>query len=194
MVLAVLFSRIQLINGMKMAIGQQYKILASAIMVVGLAMPVQASIIDHGDFLTDTETGLDWLDVTKSVNRSYDDVSSEVGAGGDFSGWRYANGQEFNTLVGNFTGATIATFGYVIQETSLTSPIDGLVILLGSTLDSWYMSLFNKTLDEYYNSPEGSVADATYGLIADRSTEYPNEGQQWVALMALYEIQWVPHS
>jgi hypothetical protein len=43
----------------------------------------------------DLATGLDWLDLTLSTNRSYDDItgvdgSNELVAGGDFAGWRYA--------------------------------------------------------------------------------------------------------
>ncbi len=38
----------------------------------------------------DTATGLEWLDVTFSVNRSYLDVSSQFGTGGDYEGFRHA--------------------------------------------------------------------------------------------------------
>ena len=42
----------------------------------------------------DTVSGLDWLDVNLSVNRSYIDVSTQFGIGGDYEGWRYATVQE----------------------------------------------------------------------------------------------------
>jgi hypothetical protein len=54
--------------------------------------------------LTVSTSGLDWLGVTFSVNRSYNDASSQFGVGGDFAGWRYAAGLEFNGLVGHWTG------------------------------------------------------------------------------------------
>ena len=38
----------------------------------------------------DTDTGLDWLDLTLSTNRSYDDVITQFGIGGDYSGFRHA--------------------------------------------------------------------------------------------------------
>ena len=57
-----------------------------------------AAIIDNGSYTTDTESGLDWLDVTLSINRSYSDVSSQFGSGGDFEGWRYATGIEFDMV------------------------------------------------------------------------------------------------
>lgn len=41
-----------------------------------------AAFIDHGTYLTDAASGLDWLDVTASVNWSYTDVSGQLAAGG----------------------------------------------------------------------------------------------------------------
>jgi len=46
----------------------------------------------------DTVTGLDWLDVTASLGRSFHDVNNEFGPGGDFEGWRYAIESELVTL------------------------------------------------------------------------------------------------
>ena len=42
----------------------------------------------------DTETGLRWLDVPISLNRSYNDVAAQFGAGGDFEGYRFATPSE----------------------------------------------------------------------------------------------------
>ena len=63
-----------------------------------------AAFIDHNTYLTDTDSGLDWLDVTESVNMSYDYVSSQFSTGGQFEGWRYATGDEFNALLAGLTG------------------------------------------------------------------------------------------
>jgi hypothetical protein len=54
----------------------------------------------------DTDTGLEWLDLTISTNRSWDDLvgldgSSEFIFGGDFEGWRYATLAEVQTLLAN---------------------------------------------------------------------------------------------
>lgn len=38
----------------------------------------------------DTPSGLDWLDLTQSTNRSYDDVTTQFGKGGDYVGFRHA--------------------------------------------------------------------------------------------------------
>jgi hypothetical protein len=48
------------------------------------------AIFGAGSVTRDTISGLDWLDLTLSTNRSYTDVSGQFGVGGDFEGWGYA--------------------------------------------------------------------------------------------------------
>lgn len=65
------------------------------------------SVDDTGGFgidvLTrDTDQGLDFLDLTLSQGRSFNDVSGEFGIGGDFEGFRYATIDEFIQLANNF--------------------------------------------------------------------------------------------
>jgi hypothetical protein len=50
----------------------------------------------------DTTSGLDWLDLTQTGNRSYNDVSSQLGAGGQFAGFRYATQAEVTALFSQF--------------------------------------------------------------------------------------------
>ncbi|MDP2810801.1 MAG: hypothetical protein Q8O34_11700 [Rhodocyclaceae bacterium] len=69
----------------------------------------QAAIIDHGTFLTDTGSGLDWLDVTLTANMARFLVERDMWAGGDLEGWRFATGNEFNALVSNWTVSTSST-------------------------------------------------------------------------------------
>lgn len=63
----------------------------------------QSDVVFGADSVTlDTGTGLKWLDVNISANRSFNDVSAQFGAGGDFQGWRYATGTEvLNLIVSN---------------------------------------------------------------------------------------------
>ena len=49
----------------------------------------------------DTTTGLQWLDLSASSNRSFSDVSTQLGVGGDFEGFRYASEVEVRTLFSN---------------------------------------------------------------------------------------------
>jgi len=122
--------------------------------------------IDNDTYTTDTISGLDWLDVTKSVDQSYNYVSSQFFKGGEYDGWQYATGYEFNSMVTNYTGSTTIT---TLTETVTHSEgsIDGLVRLLGSTLDSLYLQITSKTYDNYYGRDEGEYLDYTLGLLKD---------------------------
>jgi hypothetical protein len=134
------------------------------------SVPANALIIDNNTYTTDTVSGLDWLDVTASVNRSYFDVSSQFGVGGDFEGWRYASGVELNTLISNAGGKKSPIFnkGKVYQpETNNISVADTLVTLLGSTGDTQYLHDHNQTWDDYYGYDEGAGLDWTSGYILD---------------------------
>lgn len=68
------------------------------------ATVVPVSIVDHGTYVNDTVTGWDWLDLTQTVNMSYDLVISEMGTGGQFEGWSYATRSELGTLWTAFGG------------------------------------------------------------------------------------------
>ncbi len=50
----------------------------------------------------DTESGLEWLDLTETANMSYNFINGELGAGNMFSGFRYATNSEVVTLFVNF--------------------------------------------------------------------------------------------
>lgn len=125
---------------------------------------VNAAIVDHGAYLSDTSTGLDWLDVTTSVGISYNDVKAQFGVGGQFEGWRYATGVELNGLIGSYTGTTPVTMGEVSQE---VDKIDGLVVMLGSTLDSPYLDVYGETYTEHFGLSELTHFRYTEGYISD---------------------------
>ena len=95
---------------------------------------VNASIIDLNIITRDTSTGLDWLDLTETNGRSYNDISSKFGAGEEFQGWRYASSAEVIDLwskVGFFSTVTISD-----NETTYPNYYNNLVnavTLLGNT-------------------------------------------------------------
>lgn len=75
----------------------------------------------------DTATGLEWLDLTLSINRSYNDVSANFGVGGDFEGWRYATAADLVTL---FTNAGFPPFYY---SSPATPAMLALIQMFGAT-------------------------------------------------------------
>ncbi len=154
-------------------------ILLSQTITITTAHAASTDFFNHDTYTSDSLSGLDWLDVTASASRSYNDVSSQFETGGDFEGWRYATGIEFNALVANYTGNPISpTESGVIYHHN--DKIDGLVSLLGSTLDSSYLKNKEATYDEFYGYKEGSGQDYTFGLLADNLL--PNN-EHWMALL-----------
>lgn len=151
----------------------QRKKLFAALLATAAIGTSHAAIVDHGDYLTDTATGLDWLDVTKSVNMSYNYVSSQFGTGGAFEGWRYATGNEFNGLIGAWTGISPSSFGSVSQQ---DNKIDGLVTLLGDTLATFWL--------DQYGVPFPSARNETHGIIADSQINM----YHWTALIDDYDV------
>ena len=64
-------------------------------------LPSQAStLVDDGGYTVDTATGLQWLDVSTTIDESYNEVSSELAdASTALYGYRYATGDEISQLV-----------------------------------------------------------------------------------------------
>lgn len=135
-----------------------------------LATNTQAALVDHGTYLTDTSSGLEWLDVTESINMSRNQVTSELATGGKFFGWRYATGAEFLQLASNATGQSMTNPAtYYGLPTNIT--LDGLIAMLGSTLDAYYLHFYGKTFNDYLGNP----AYSQHYTIGQLSDEVPNQ-------------------
>jgi hypothetical protein len=57
------------------------------------------NIVNQDKYLTDTATGFNWLHLSETVNLSFDYVSSQLGSGGLFEGYRYARLDELGGLL-----------------------------------------------------------------------------------------------
>lgn len=151
------------------------KIILSSVLSIP-ALSAHSAIIDYNTYFTDTETGLNWLDVTATVNRSYNDISGQFVAGGEFYGWRYATSNEFNSLLSSYTG--IVAVGNARTITTGTTPsVDGVVELFGSTLDSSWTARFGETWDSYNGYAEGSGIDFTLGILSESDNPVANQRQ-----------------
>lgn len=99
----------------------------AAAVLLGSLGGAEAGIIDHGAYLTDTGTGLDWLDLTATRGLSYNTVLGNMPAGG----WHFASLTDVSTLftdaggVGpyNFSGGN----GSVLVEGAATSLLRSLM-------------------------------------------------------------------
>jgi hypothetical protein len=103
---------------------------ARAVLVEKNDLSLPASL-DGNNITQDSVTGLQWLDVTVSADRSFDDIvgndgTNELAPGGDFEGFRHATadeltgwnpGPQFHSLFSNFgfnsTFSSIGTYGPV---------------------------------------------------------------------------------
>jgi|GEM_PF-1564892 len=158
--------------------------LFTASSLIALSLQTQAEIINHGRYLTDTDTGLDWLDVTESVGISFDDMQYLLETGEKFEGWRYAKKEEVRQLVENYTGIVVhlPDSGSNYFEDGV---IDGLVDMLGSTLDTFAMEQYGTSWNEWAGYPEGGF-QYVHGITSDvRADESWEDGQ--MLLYALYD-------
>lgn len=80
--------------------------LCSAVIHSNIATATTSDFVDHGTFLVDKSSGLKWLDLTLTYDKTYDYVGSQFGSGGEYEGWRFATFQEFDTMVFNYSGYT----------------------------------------------------------------------------------------
>ena len=114
------------------------KKLAVVVVALGSVAVAQADLIEKdlmlpGDGLVtlDTDTGLEWLDITATVGRSYDDISSLMDHGEEFYGWRYAYSTELQEMIIHFTGVNTTSLSTVFYWDSRI--IEELQSLIGTT-------------------------------------------------------------
>jgi hypothetical protein len=148
-------------------------LLASAALGMAFALNANAALIgitDHDDYLTDTKTGLDWLDVTATLGMSYTDVTAQLSSGGLYEGWQYATAAQVGMLVDGSTGITTGIVGpgqtYTYSESDTT--VRELISLLGDTFNASYQNLFGADNCTLYPTecPDGDLV-YTWGLLSD---------------------------
>jgi hypothetical protein len=158
--MGAVFRYVQLLFGLMQGAGDTMKSkflgLIASLMLFSITPSHAVPLVDQGNITFDPNTGLQWLDVSLSFNRSYVDVSGEFGVGGDFAGYRYALGAEVKTLFSN-AGITNPYFGAPFQ----TPAYAALTAMLGSIPAV----------------PDGRF---TYGILADVSSP----GRHWFSLLA----------
>jgi hypothetical protein len=118
--------------------------IATLLCVMVSVAPVSGgTLTDFGTYTRDSATGLDWLDLTATQNRSFNDVSSGFGLAGEFAGWRYASVGEVRAfwinagLVGGISEVCTGTPG-CFSAIYPTDAVENLVGLLGETLSASY--------------------------------------------------------
>ncbi|PCJ17943.1 MAG: hypothetical protein COA96_17360 [SAR86 cluster bacterium] len=88
------------------------KKLVAALLMVFCSQVVHAGLIRTGDVILDTNTGLNWLEITQTTGLSYNYVNSQFGASGQFAGWGYANLSQMQNLDASYGVSLIqSSFG-----------------------------------------------------------------------------------
>lgn len=153
---------------------------------LAVSMSANASIVDLGNITRDTDTGLEWLDVTETRGLSFNQVTAKMGKGGIYEGWRYATMAEFDQL--------ITDFGYQAKTTDCAyaglhcdgyiepHPQQELIEHMIRTLGDTYAAYLEQHNSPIIVSPDG--AGFTYGMLA---THYRNADLQDTALV--YDLE-----
>jgi hypothetical protein len=99
--------------------------------------------------LLDKATGLEWLRLNFTADRSYERILKEIEPGGEFQTWRVANVGELRIFFGHFTGT---------QDGRSTDP----------GIERKLQRLLGGPLDEPFNSSTGWHRTSTEGWVSDQ--------------------------
>lgn len=130
------------------------------------AAPASAGmLIDNGMTTIDTYQNLEWLDLTESLNLSYNYVESQFGTGGAFEGWRHATGDEVALLFSN------AGFPAPYSSSPASTAMSDLIAMLGVTYENptYAVSGSYRAAGGYYNDttspPPASQSRVGYAFL-----------------------------
>jgi len=161
-------------------------LLTAALTTAASAGPVltEADWLAAGDGLltNDAISGLQWLDWSHTINRSYDDVSSQLGAGGEFEGFRYATYDEVVTLYLH-AGAVFIEFDSNINHVENIPGATLLAGLLGET--------FTGGGEAIYDFPVGGPSRAVTAFNGD---PYGHFIMQWFTTEESFFFDFVGHA
>lgn len=155
----------------------------------------------------DTETGLEWLDVTLSTLYSYDEILTELEHGGTFDGYRLATADEIITFWQN-AGINVGT-GFLGAWTAENfQPIVDLMVLVGITGTNGNLgggNFFDYTVGNIDSGPGGDwVTVAILGADPDPtitgrpsfgsvpSDNINNQHGSWLIAKKVLAMPWIP--
>ena len=116
--------------------------------ILSVSTLANATLIDNGDYTTDTVSGLDWLDWTKTLNYTQSEALDEYSV----AGWRIATEAEAKGLILNH-------FMYTMLDQNgrvLTDSINDFYMKHGQ-----FAALFGTTLV----NPNFSIAEGSHAII-----------------------------
>jgi hypothetical protein len=145
--------------------------------ILSVSTLANATFIDNGDYTTDTESGLDWLDWTETLN----DTQAEALAEFSDDDWRIATAMEATDLLERYFGVSFLGSSYIVPGDipNYTANISTFVPLFGPTNQSGIYSmmniegagLFGITADYYLQANYAPYLPAGYGGIGYRDAD-----------------------
>lgn len=120
---------------------------------------------DFGNYTLDKNSGLEWLDTSFTLGKSYNEVLAMTAAGNALEGWRFASYNEFTSIFTSrgytFAGSSKLTANVSIQN---NDPFfNTLINFLGATdTSSAYKDVLGLTAEDYKGLHEDSQY---YGFI-----------------------------
>ncbi len=143
---------------------------------------------DGFNITLDTETGLEWLDVSLSTNRVIPDVRANQAPGGDFAGFRFAWLPEVELLVDHLE---IANSGgedpAVTRAIELLGDTEGALPIVGQ------LASLNAIFVEAYPGANWflDISDHTEGAVVPDRAEF---GYAWTAFFTETPVSWMGYA
>ncbi len=91
------------------------------------------TISADGTYTTDESSGLDWRAFAGTINKSYNEISSQFDVGESFEGWRYATFNEAITFISNIAASNNITPEVQAWSTNNIGLTDAVGYYLGYT-------------------------------------------------------------
>ena len=127
-----------------------------------------AALVDHDTFIADTGSGLQWMKLSETFGMEYADVHAHLQVGGQWEGWRYATGSEFE--------------GLMLGQGAIGSSCENGTAFCGfaaGTEGSWSSDIIHLFGDSYYQGYSYPYLQSA-GLLADTDAA---TGHHWTALI-----------
>ena len=149
------------------------------------------------DLITrDTTNNMEWLDLSLTLNLSWNEVWTELGAGGQFEGWRMASKGELTQFFNEFGGDGYYN-GFPSAMTNIFDSLsqywgDTKCLATGCTTGDGYSKFFTASQYGYGNVWQGIVSDTKIDISLEYASADSRDFLKGTALFRYYDPKPVP--
>ena len=104
--------------------GNKLRVISATLSILAsMASVANATLVDSGDIMQDTSTGLQWLDLNQTAGLSYNYVAGQLGLGGAYAGYSFATESQVNQLFADagIPNVNVGSGGTVANVPGVTS-------------------------------------------------------------------------